>query len=90
MILQIDGSTDESETNASVLERSIRCAISLRNLGLQQGDVIVLMAPNHLDLAIPLYAALYLGVIIAAVDKALSVSKYYSKTILQIFIDKLL
>lgn len=76
VILQIDGTTGESETNASVLERSIRCAISLKNIGLQHGDVIILMAPNHLDLAIPLYAALYLGVTTATIDKTLYVSKY--------------
>ncbi|KAI5638730.1 AMP-binding enzyme domain-containing protein [Phthorimaea operculella] len=74
-ILQIDGATDESETFASALERSVRCAISMRNLGLQCGDVIVLMAPNHVDLCVPLYAALYLGVIVAAVDRTATVGE---------------
>ncbi|XP_049879452.1 luciferin 4-monooxygenase-like [Pectinophora gossypiella] len=74
-VLQIDAATDESETNASVLERSVKCAISLKNLGLQCGDVIVLMAPNHVDLAIPFYAALYLGVTVAPVDMTLTVNE---------------
>ncbi|VVC92583.1 unnamed protein product [Leptidea sinapis] len=56
-----------------VMQRSVRCAESLRRHGLQAGDVIVLMAPNHLDIAIPFYAALYLGVMIAAVDRNLSI-----------------
>lgn len=47
----------------------------MTNLGLTQGDVIVLMAPNHLDVCIPFYAALYLGVISAAVDQHLAISK---------------
>ncbi|XP_026727972.1 luciferin 4-monooxygenase-like [Trichoplusia ni] len=74
-ISQIDGATGESETNASVLERSIRCATCLRNLGIGHGDVMVLMAPNHIDLTVPLYAALYLGVIIAAVDRTLTLTE---------------
>ncbi|XP_012548111.2 luciferin 4-monooxygenase [Bombyx mori] len=71
--LQIDGATDEAESSGSVLERSIRCAIALRKKGLQKGDVLVLLAPNHIDLAIPFYAALYNGVVIAAVDRTLSI-----------------
>lgn len=69
--------TGDTETNASALERSVRCAIAFKSLGLKQGDVIVLLAPNHVDLAIPFYAALYLGIIVAAVDRTLTVGKYF-------------
>ncbi|KAJ0173166.1 hypothetical protein K1T71_011342 [Dendrolimus kikuchii] len=69
--MQINGATDEHETSKSALERTVRCAICMRNLGLEKGDVVVLMAPNHIDLAIPFYAALYLGVIISPVDRTL-------------------
>ncbi|KAJ8725836.1 hypothetical protein PYW08_004019 [Mythimna loreyi] len=65
-VLQIDGVTGQSETCGSVLERSVRCAQSLRNLGLKHGDVIMILAPNCLDVAIPLYAGLYLGIIVTA------------------------
>ncbi|XP_028172328.1 luciferin 4-monooxygenase-like [Ostrinia furnacalis] len=74
-ILQIDGALGVSETNGSVLERSVRCATALRRLGVQRGDVMVFMAPNHLDLAIPFYAALYLGILIAGVDVSLGVQE---------------
>ncbi|XP_068623923.1 luciferin 4-monooxygenase-like [Battus philenor] len=74
-VLQIDGATDESETCKSLLKRSIQCAIALRNFGLKRGDVIVLMAPNHLDVSVPYYAALFLGVIVAAVDRKLRVNE---------------
>ncbi|XP_073948204.1 luciferin 4-monooxygenase-like isoform X1 [Choristoneura fumiferana] len=70
-VMQIDGATGESETSGSVLERTVRCAISFRKFGLQHGDVIVLMAPNHIDLAIPFYAAFYLGVIVSPIDRTL-------------------
>ncbi|XP_063541154.1 luciferin 4-monooxygenase-like isoform X2 [Cydia strobilella] len=76
-VLQIDGATGEQETTGSVLERSVRCAIALKKLGLQRGDAIILMAPNHLDLAIPFYAALYLGVIVAPIDRTLGVNELH-------------
>uniref|UniRef100_A0A2A4JGC8 AMP-dependent synthetase/ligase domain-containing protein n=1 Tax=Heliothis virescens TaxID=7102 RepID=A0A2A4JGC8_HELVI len=74
-ISQIDGATGESETNGSVLDRSIRCAISLRQLGLKTGDVMVLMGPNHLDFCIPHNAALYLGIMVACIDATLNVNE---------------
>ncbi|KAI5638727.1 AMP-binding enzyme domain-containing protein [Phthorimaea operculella] len=70
-ILQVDGSTGKSENFASVLSRSVACAQAFKDLGLQRGDVIVLMAPNQLDLCIPYYAAFYLGLIIAPIDRTL-------------------
>ncbi|XP_063628929.1 luciferin 4-monooxygenase-like [Cydia splendana] len=77
-VLQIDGATGASETSGSVLERTVRCAIALKNLGLRRGDVITLMAPNHIDLAIPFYAALYLGVIVSPIDMTLGVNELQS------------
>ncbi|XP_063389011.1 luciferin 4-monooxygenase-like [Cydia fagiglandana] len=74
-VLQLDGATGVSETNGSVLERTVRCAIALKSLGLRRGDVITLMAPNHIDLAIPFYAALYLGVIVSPIDMTLGVNE---------------
>ncbi|KAJ8711128.1 hypothetical protein PYW07_008370 [Mythimna separata] len=74
-VLQIHGGTGESETNGSMLRRSIQCATTFRNLGLKTGDTIVLMAPNHLDQPVPFYAALYLGIAIAAIDRFLGVSE---------------
>ncbi|XP_047516271.1 luciferin 4-monooxygenase-like [Pieris napi] len=71
-VLQIDGGTGESETFGSALMRSIQCANVFRSKGLKKDDVIVLMAPNHIHLCIPMYAALYLGVAVAAVDFALA------------------
>uniref|UniRef100_A0A2A4J4G8 Luciferin 4-monooxygenase n=1 Tax=Heliothis virescens TaxID=7102 RepID=A0A2A4J4G8_HELVI len=74
-ISQIDGGTGESETNGSVLDRSIRCAISLTQLGLKKGDAIVLMGPNHLNYCIPHNAALFLGIMVACIDSTLNVNE---------------
>ncbi|KAL0867847.1 hypothetical protein ABMA27_008540 [Loxostege sticticalis] len=74
-LMQIDGATGDSETSGSALERTVACANSLRTIGMGCGDVMVLMAPSHIDLAIPFYAAFYLGVIVAAVDRTLGVEE---------------
>lgn len=74
---QIDGATNESETYGSALDRSTRCATALKTIGIGHGDVIVLMAPNHVHLSVPFYAALYLGIAVSAIDRDLKVSKYY-------------
>lgn len=73
--LQIDGGTGETETFGSALRRSVQCASAFKKLGLKQGDVIVLMAPNHIHLTIPMYAAFYLGVAVAGISAANSVCK---------------
>lgn len=67
-VCQIDAATGESETNASVLARSIQLARCFRKLGAKPGDVLALGGKNHLDLHIPYYAALMNGMPIAGVD----------------------
>ncbi|XP_059049599.1 luciferin 4-monooxygenase-like [Achroia grisella] len=74
-VMMIDGATGESITYGEVLEKTVRCAISFKSMGLQTGDVIILMAPNHVDVAIPFYAAFYLGVIVAPIDRTLGISE---------------
>ncbi|XP_026488566.2 luciferin 4-monooxygenase-like [Vanessa tameamea] len=74
-VLQIDGATGETETFGSVLKRSVQCATMFRTLGLKQGDVVVLMAPNHIHVSIPMYAAFYLGISVAGINMELRVNE---------------
>ncbi|XP_026727948.1 luciferin 4-monooxygenase-like [Trichoplusia ni] len=74
-VMQIDGGTGESETNASGLRRCIRCATCFKNLGLKIGDVIIIMGTNNIDQAIPFYAALFEGIIISGIDRTLGVNE---------------
>ncbi|XP_075984149.1 luciferin 4-monooxygenase-like [Anticarsia gemmatalis] len=67
-ICQLDAATGQSETNASVLSRSVQLAKCLRHFGAKPGDVLALGGTNHLDLHIPHYAALMNGMPIAGVD----------------------
>ncbi|XP_059051529.1 luciferin 4-monooxygenase-like [Achroia grisella] len=80
----IDAATGETETNASVLSRSITLARCFRRLGFQVGDVISLSGPNNIDLHIPYFAAILNGMPLIGVDptfkydeieKVLSVTK---------------
>nr|XP_049699331.1 luciferin 4-monooxygenase [Helicoverpa armigera] len=67
-ILQIDAATEESETYASVLARTIQLARCFRKLEAKPGDVLALGGKNHLDLHIPYYAALLNGYPLTGVD----------------------
>ncbi|XP_052739284.1 luciferin 4-monooxygenase-like [Bicyclus anynana] len=74
-ILQVDGATGESETFGSALKRSVQCANAFRKFGVNHGDVIILMAPNHIHLTMPMYAAFYLGIAVAGIDCTLGVDE---------------
>ncbi|KPJ11573.1 Luciferin 4-monooxygenase [Papilio machaon] len=74
-ILQVDGGTGQFDTFQDALEKSVACAKAFRAIGLKAGDIIVLMAPNHNDLAISAYAALYLGIIVSGVDMTLGIKE---------------
>ncbi|KAJ8711131.1 hypothetical protein PYW07_008373 [Mythimna separata] len=67
-VCQIDAATGKSETNASVLARSIQLARCFRKLGAKPGDVLALGGRNHLDIHIPYYAALMIGMPTAGVN----------------------
>ncbi|XP_072934326.1 luciferin 4-monooxygenase-like [Epargyreus clarus] len=74
-ILQIDGATGETETFASGHKRSVQCANAFRKIGIDIGDVIVIMAPNHIHQCVPIYATLFIGAITAGVDMTLGVAE---------------
>ncbi|XP_030767260.1 4-coumarate--CoA ligase 1-like isoform X1 [Sitophilus oryzae] len=60
-ILQIDGTTDESETYGQVKARSIKVALAIKKLGLKPKDVVLLCCKNDLNNIIPVLGTLYLG-----------------------------
>ncbi|CAG5073877.1 Similar to Luciferin 4-monooxygenase (Photinus pyralis), partial [Cotesia congregata] len=60
---QIDGATGTKLTYADMGDKSIRCALWLKEQGVSPGDVVGFCSRNHLDSCIPLYACLYIGAI---------------------------
>ncbi|XP_013167427.1 PREDICTED: luciferin 4-monooxygenase-like [Papilio xuthus] len=74
-VMQIDGGTGETETFQDALERSVGCANAFRKFGLKGDDVILIMAPNCIHLTTSMYAAFYLGLIVAGVDSTLGIKE---------------
>ncbi|KAF2902426.1 hypothetical protein ILUMI_03756 [Ignelater luminosus] len=72
--MQIDGLTGEVDTYGSVLQRSIRTAITMRSKGITREDIITVCSYNHLNTNIPIIASLLLGVKTASIDPALALS----------------
>ncbi|XP_026751116.1 luciferin 4-monooxygenase [Galleria mellonella] len=68
MLNQIDAATGTSERNLSVATRSMRLASAMNNYGLKPGDAVVVMGPNHLDIAIPYYACHFNGFSMCGMD----------------------
>ncbi|KAF2885845.1 hypothetical protein ILUMI_20328 [Ignelater luminosus] len=73
-IIRIDGLTGEVDTYGSVLQRSIRTAITMRSKGITREDIITVCSYNHLNTNIPIIASLFLGVKTASIDPALALS----------------
>ncbi|KAF2897924.1 hypothetical protein ILUMI_08251 [Ignelater luminosus] len=72
--MQIDGLTGEVDTYDSVLQRSIRTAITMRSKGITREDIITVCSYNHLNTNIPIIASLFLGVKTASIDPNLALS----------------
>ncbi|XP_013167431.1 PREDICTED: luciferin 4-monooxygenase-like [Papilio xuthus] len=72
-VMQIDGGTGDIDTFQDALEKSVGCANAFRTIGLKADDVILVMAPNFTNLTISIYAAFYLGIIVAGVDSTLGI-----------------
>ncbi|XP_048510853.1 4-coumarate--CoA ligase 1-like [Athalia rosae] len=62
LVGQIDTLTHEVQTYEKMRERSVRCALWMKSQGLVLGDVVAICSNNTLDVAMPCYGALYLGV----------------------------
>ncbi|KAH0561669.1 hypothetical protein KQX54_018595 [Cotesia glomerata] len=62
-VAQIDGASGKKDTYECMGDRSIRCALWLKELGVGRGDVVGLCSNNHMDSCIPMIASFYLGAI---------------------------
>ncbi|KAK4872972.1 hypothetical protein RN001_015001 [Aquatica leii] len=67
-IVQIDALTGETDTCASVLQRSIRIALKLLEFGVTSNDTISTCSLNHINSCVPIFASLFIGVKSASFD----------------------
>ncbi|KAF7988449.1 hypothetical protein HCN44_001022 [Aphidius gifuensis] len=63
VIGQVDVESGKEDPYGEMADRSIRCALWMKNENLKPGDVIAICTNNHLDSIIPCLASLYTGVI---------------------------
>ncbi|XP_046737330.1 4-coumarate--CoA ligase 1-like [Diprion similis] len=73
---QIDGTTGDKQTYEQMLDRSVRCALWMKTQGLLPGDVVAICCDNRLDVAMPCFAALYLGAIFNPLDTEMSAKEF--------------
>ncbi|KAK4872932.1 hypothetical protein RN001_014961 [Aquatica leii] len=71
-IAQIDGYTKEEDTFGSLLQRSVRTALTMLDKGIKPGDHVSLCTYHHFNSAVPHIASCFTGAIMGAIDPALS------------------
>lgn len=60
---QIDGTTGKEETFREMEEKSVRCALWMREQGVEVGDIVGICTHNQMDMYIPCFASLYIGAV---------------------------
>ena len=60
-MFKIEAETGKRTTYKEMQEKSIRCALWLRKLGLGKNDTVTVCTHNHLDAYIPLIATALVG-----------------------------
>lgn len=61
--VQVEAVNGTKTTFAEMTEKSVKCALWLREQAVQPGDIIGICTHNHLESYVPLLAALYVGAI---------------------------
>ncbi|KAF5295895.1 hypothetical protein FQR65_LT10383 [Abscondita terminalis] len=72
-IAQVDGYTKEEDTFGSLLQRSVRTALAMIDIGIKPGDHISLCTNNHLNSIVPFIASYFTGSIMGAIEPTMSV-----------------
>lgn len=75
--------TGTETTFAEMTEKSVKCALWLKEQAVQPGDIIGICTHNHLESYVPLLAALYVGAISNPWDNELSPSTLLSSQLSQ-------
>ncbi|XP_018357536.1 PREDICTED: 4-coumarate--CoA ligase-like [Trachymyrmex cornetzi] len=71
-VAQVEAVTGTETTFAEMTEKSVKCALWLREQAVQPGDIIGICTHNHLESYVPLLAALYIDAISNPWDNELS------------------
>ncbi|KAG7204102.1 hypothetical protein KM043_001951 [Ampulex compressa] len=76
---QVEAVSGKENTFSRIRERSVKCALWLKQQGLQADDIVGICTDNNLDTSVPLFAALYLTRVICTWDHDMSIksARYY-------------
>ncbi|XP_043287319.1 luciferin 4-monooxygenase-like [Venturia canescens] len=58
---QVDGSTGREETFGEMLDKSVKCALWMREQNIGTGDIVGICTHNQLDMYIPCFASIFVG-----------------------------
>ncbi|KAJ1518782.1 hypothetical protein ONE63_011608 [Megalurothrips usitatus] len=67
---QVDVTTGETQTYSEILEKSVRIARRMQELGIGPGDVVGIASENSLDFCLPVLATFYVGAVCAPFNPA--------------------
>ncbi|KAL2729446.1 4-coumarate--CoA ligase 1-like [Vespula squamosa] len=70
---QIDVVTEETYTFAEMFDRTVKCALWLRQQGIKANDVVALCSSNIMDSFAPIYASFSLAAIITSWNTAMDI-----------------
>lgn len=76
--------TGTETTFAEMTEKSVKCALWLKEQAVQPGDIIGICTHNHLESYVPLLAAFYVGAISNPWDNELSPSTLLLSVLFQL------
>ncbi|KAL6423475.1 hypothetical protein ACFW04_010214 [Cataglyphis niger] len=62
---QVDAIIGEENTFQQMRERSVKCALWLKKIGVQRNDIVTVCTSNRMDAYIPYLASLYIGAILS-------------------------
>ncbi|KAF5278815.1 hypothetical protein FQR65_LT03503 [Abscondita terminalis] len=72
-LAQIDGLTGEKISFGELLQRAVRVALHMKDVGVKAGDIVCTCSFNHPNVAVPTIASMFVGAIWTAVAPTSSV-----------------
>ncbi|KAL2747727.1 4-coumarate--CoA ligase 1-like [Vespula maculifrons] len=78
---QVDIITEETYTFAEMFDRTVKCALWLRQQGIKNNDVVAVCAPNIMDSFAPFFAIFFVGAIFTPWNSAMDIreARYFMK-----------
>ncbi|XP_058795136.1 uncharacterized protein LOC131666470 isoform X2 [Phymastichus coffea] len=87
-VAQIDAETGEQTTFSQMKDRSICCAVWMKELAIRPGDVVVAVTHNHLDCYLPVFATFFVDAVFNAWNQ--NITLFSARRFIKMFTPKLI